>query len=93
MSKVLLTVEIIGKRGRLEINESDLPEWRAKGYKLLSEAKKAQGTGNGPAAVDFSKYQIAELKGFGQLANIEGSDNMNKKQLVEALTAANYKPE
>ena len=43
--------------------------------------------------VDYSKYKVAELKAFGQLANIEGSDNMTKEKLIEALAAAKYVPD
>jgi len=31
------TVRIVGKKGRLIVNEVDLPDWQKKGYRLESE--------------------------------------------------------
>lgn len=43
-------------------------------------------------AVDFSKYTAAELKAFGQLAEIGGAESMTKAKLIEALTVVNFVP-
>ena len=41
------TTEIVGPEGTFIINTTDLPEWRAKGYKTLEEHK-AEGVEEPP---------------------------------------------
>jgi hypothetical protein len=44
----LPTIEIVGPKGSLTINQSDLADWRAKGYRLAGEQPPVEPNGIKP---------------------------------------------
>jgi hypothetical protein len=100
-------VQIVGEKGTLWINESDLEMWRDKGYKLKAETEalpqepqksdpvtpESRKRGRPRSSkVNFQRFTILQLRRFAEDARIRGFNNMDKKTISDALARAGYVP-
>lgn len=89
------TVTMRGPAGSVVVNASDQAMYEAKGYESTGAVTAGDRvTVRGPQAdedYDFKQHTVAELREFAEEAEVD-SRGMNKAELVDALSAAEYNP-
>lgn len=86
INKPIPTLTVVGPGGELIINESDLEQYRDKGYKVKGEKTPA------PVKYDFSKHELTELQTMAAEAKIEKFASMDKPTLIKALEKSGFTP-
>ena len=92
----LPTVTIIGEpMGKVIINEEDLPNWEAKGYKLFVEDGAEEVTPEPEITEtkpeELGEYKLADLREFASAAGIDYRGK-KKDELVSELKEAGFVP-
>ncbi len=82
----LPTVDIVGKMGRIKINEKDWPEWKTKGYKLAKEGKKEKKVEPVIEPLDLKDTPIEDLRKLAKKAKVKDWKTASRPELLEALT-------
>lgn len=59
---LVTTIQIVGKKGKLTINASDLDMWRKQGYRLASEAEPAKTEASKEADTDTDVEEPSKNK-------------------------------
>lgn len=79
------TIAVTGPAGRVVINESDLAEWQANGYKVENEKPNPNGSG------DWSEYTDEQLLDLAAQAGIPGTVK-KRETLIAKLTEKGFTP-